>query len=129
MEYMQIVFTDIAVMHSFLSELDPAFVICHDFERVGDVEQSSSIAKFIAPNAEVAVPLRKSLIAAARTRGASDEHLPFYDAHVVALRLQRKIDSLESGICNRIHLEANTSNNGLILGASRTAIGSKKIVT
>lgn len=118
MEYMQIVLTDIAVMHSFLSELDSAFVICHDFERAGEVEQSSSIAKFLAPNAEVAVPLRKSLMAVARARGASAEHLPFYDAHVVAARLQRKIDALESGLCNRVHLEANMSHmsHGVIEG-------------
>lgn len=101
MEYTQVMITDIAVMHSFLAELDPAFVICHDFERVGEVEQSSSIAAFLAPNADLAESLKGSLIDVARSHGPSTETLPYQRADVVTARLQRKLDSFETSLCAR----------------------------
>lgn len=103
MEYMQIMLTDIAVMHSFLAELDPAFVICQDFERIGEVEQSTAIANFLAPNAHIAGPLKTSLIEMAKRRGASNETLPYAGADLVAARLQRKFDVFESDLCGDVH--------------------------
>ena len=103
MEYMQILITDMAGMHSFLAELDPAFVVCHDYERAGEVEQSSSIANFLAPNADVAEPLKKSLMAVARAHGPSTEAIPYEGAPAVTSRLQRKFDSYEYALCNGIH--------------------------
>lgn len=103
MEYMQILITDIAVMHSFLAELDPSFVICHDFERAGEIEQSSAIANFLAPNADVAEPLKMSLMSKARPRAPSTETIPFAGAGVVTSRLQRKFDSFESRLCTATH--------------------------
>lgn len=103
MEYMQIMITDIAVMHSFLAELDPAFIVCHDFEHVGEVKQSSSIANFLAPNAAVAEPLKESLIGMARVHGASTDRLPYKGTDVVAKRLQRKFDVFERKLCSSKH--------------------------
>lgn len=103
MEYMQIMLTDIAVMHSFLVELDPAFVICQEFERIGEVEQSTSIANFLAPNADIAGPLKTSLIEMAHGSGASNEALPYEGADLVAARLQRKFDVFEFDLCNDVH--------------------------
>lgn len=54
MRYMQVLFTNIAVMHALLAELDPAFVACHDFGLLGDAKQASEIANFVSPNANVA---------------------------------------------------------------------------
>lgn len=102
MEYMEILLTDIAVMHSFLAELDPAFVICHDYKRLGEVEQSSSIANFIAPNAKIAERLNKALIDVAIPHGAANRALP-YGSEVVAARLQPKFDAFESELCSRTH--------------------------
>lgn len=103
MEFTQVMITDIGVMHSFLAELDPAFVICHDFERVGEVEQSSSIADFLAPNADLAESLKQSLIDVARSHGPSTESLPYQGADAVTARLQRKLDAFETDLCARRH--------------------------
>ena len=99
MKYMQLLLTDTAVVHSFLAELDPAFVICHDYSRVGDVEQASVVADFIAPNADVAEPLQASFVAVAKDHGASNQTLPYEGAEIFASRLQRKFDAFESRIC------------------------------
>ena len=99
MEYMQILLTDTAVMHSFLAELDPAFVVCHDFGRVGDVEHASMIADFLAPNIHVAGPLQESFLAVAKVHDASSESLLYHGADVFASRLQRKFDAFESSLC------------------------------
>lgn len=100
MEYMQILITDIAVMHSFLDELDPAFIICHDFERAGEVGQSSKIANFLAPNADVAKPLKQSIMDAARAHSPSTETISFAGAAAVTSRLQRKFDTFELALCD-----------------------------
>ena len=99
MEYMQILLTDTAVMHSFLAELDPAFVVCHDFNRLGDIEQAALIADFLAPNAYVAGPLQASFVAVGNARDASREPLLYHGADVFASRLQRKFDAFERLIC------------------------------
>lgn len=99
MKYMQILLTDTAVMHSFLAELDPAFVVCHDFDRVGDVEQASMIADFLAPNAYVAGPLQASFVAMANAHDTSTDTLLYEGADVFASRLQRKFDAFELFLC------------------------------
>ena len=103
MEYMQVLLTNIAVMHSFLAEIDPAFVICHDFERAGEINQSSSIANFLAPNKVIAEALKNVLVGVAagmaRSPRTSVQHLPHNGADVVAARLQRKFDAFESTLC------------------------------
>lgn len=99
MEYMQILLTDTAVMHSFLAELDPAFVVCHDFDRIGDVEQASTIADHLAPNADLARPMKASFVEMAKTHNVSTEELPYEGAGVIASRLQRKFDAFESSLC------------------------------
>lgn len=100
MEYMQVLLTDIAVMHSFLAELDPAFVICHEFNRTGELEQSSVIADFLAPNAHIAEQFKTSLISMAVPHGVSSEPLPYDGADVIAARLQRKLDAFEPALCD-----------------------------
>lgn len=104
MEYLQIMLTDIAVVHSFLAELDPAFVVCHDFSRVGESEQSSLVASFLAPNADVAERLKDSMIdAVAVTHRSASKILPYDGVDVVSARLQRKFDAFESTLCGSIH--------------------------
>ena len=100
MQYMQILLTDIAVLHSFIEELGPGFVICHDYERIGDPEQSAVISAFLAPNEDVAEQLKYSFINVARDAPApSSQSLPYESADIVAARLQRKFDTFESKIC------------------------------
>ena len=101
MEYMQILLTDIAVMHSFLAELGSGFVVCHDFDRFGSVDQSAAISDFLAPNNYVAARLSTSFIeVGGAPRAPSNESLLYEGADVVAGRLQRKFDTFESQICH-----------------------------
>lgn len=60
MEYMKVLIADTGVMHSFFSEIGPPFVVCHDFERAGKVEQSGLIANSVSPNSDVADRLKKT---------------------------------------------------------------------
>ena len=100
MQYMQVLLTDIAVVHSFIEELDPGFVVCHDFERMGDVEQSAAISDFLAPNEVMADLLSSSFVnVGGAWRAPSNESLPYEGADAVATRLQRKFDTFESRIC------------------------------
>eukprot|EP00903_Cladosiphon_okamuranus_P015285 g14125.t1 len=62
MEYTRILFTNTAVLHSFLGEIDPSFIVCHDWDRLGDKEQASKIAGFVAPNDELADMMMNSLV-------------------------------------------------------------------
>lgn len=99
MQYMQVLLTDIAVMHSLLAELGPGFVVCHDFSRFGEVNQAVAIANFLAPNEHVAELLAASLVAVAEGRPKVNESLEYNAADVVTSRLQRKFDAFESIIC------------------------------
>ncbi|CAM9273098.1 unnamed protein product, partial [Laminaria digitata] len=103
MQYVQVMFTDIAVVHSFLMELGPEFAICHDFDRFGDVDQSAVIANFLAPNERVAAMLNDSLVEVAGGGHAKpDESLPYEGADEVVTSLQRKLDAFESNICSGV---------------------------
>lgn len=97
---MQVMLTDVAVVHSFLEELGPGFVICHDYGRVGDADQSAAIADFIAPNGDVAALLQKSFIELSHWHAPSNESLLYEGAEVFAARLQRKFDAFESQLCS-----------------------------
>lgn len=106
MQYMQVLLTDIAVLHSFVEELDPGFVVCHDYERIGDPEQVAVISAFLAPNEDVAELLKHSFIKVAGAVPApSNQSLPYEGADIVAARLQRKFDIFESKICPGMRLE------------------------
>jgi len=105
-----VLFTDAAVVHSFLGELDPSFIVCHDFDRMGNATQAARIAQVLAPNGEVADPLGRAFVDAARPRGSSagedgksaarePEKLPFPNEEVVAARLQQKLDAFENVYC------------------------------
>lgn len=100
MEYMQILFTDIAVVHSFLEELGPGFLVCYDFDHLGNADQSSSVSEFLAPNENLAALLKESFVKVeGAPRAPSDESLLYKGADLVAARLQRKLDVFESKIC------------------------------
>lgn len=43
MRYSRVLFTDMAVMQSMLSELDPGFMVCHSFDKLGQQEQASKV--------------------------------------------------------------------------------------
>ncbi|CAB1099247.1 unnamed protein product [Ectocarpus sp. CCAP 1310/34] len=98
LKYMRVLFTDIAVLHSFLGEIGPEFVVCHDWDRLGDKEQASTIASFISPNDEIASLVESSLVQTAKKSSRTDP-LPFEDAYAVVLRLQRKLDAFEHLYC------------------------------
>lgn len=100
MQYMQVLLTDIAVVHSFLGELDPGFVVCFDYNRIGDANQSASVANFVAPNADVAKVLDNSFVALAEPHAKTTESLLYEGGDVIASRLQRKFDAFESQLCS-----------------------------
>lgn len=103
MKYMRILFTDIAVMHSGLTELGPGFVVCHDFGKLGDVEQTTRIAKFISPNEQVANMTADALLATVveHSHNQATEHSQFENADAVIKRLQQKLDALETAACDK----------------------------
>ncbi|CAM9808577.1 unnamed protein product, partial [Ectocarpus fasciculatus] len=53
-EYAKVIFTEMGVVHSLLGELDPAFVICHDWDLLGDPDQAKNVSAFISPTDEMA---------------------------------------------------------------------------
>lgn len=99
MNYMQILFTDAGAMHSLLTEIDPAFVICHRYSHLGDAEQAGKIAEFLSPTAEVADMLRESLTDTVWDHPAANDSLPFEGSERIVHRLQLKLDVLESTFC------------------------------
>lgn len=101
MEYMRVLFTDISVMHAMFAELGPEFVVCHDFGDMGGAEQVSEIAKFVAPNPEIQALLEDSLMKVALPPGDGSEDPLHTGTDEVAARLQRKLDVLESSLCEK----------------------------
>lgn len=104
LEYIRILFTDIAVLQSFLGEISPGFVVCHDWDSLGDREQASEIAGFVAPNDEIAGLVESSLVDTATEHTISEEgididDLTFFGADKLVARLQRKLDSFEGLYC------------------------------
>lgn len=103
---MRILFTDIAVLQSFLGELPHGFIVCHDWDLLGDQEQASKIAEFISPNEEIAGLVESSLVDSVsdmRLQGAGDEvadELPLEGADAIVSRLQRKLDAFEARYCD-----------------------------
>lgn len=101
--YVRVLFTDVAVVHSFLAELDPSFVVCHDWSLFGDPDQAHNIADAIAPNADVASIVREALVDSAsngpRHRGKAAH--PFDKDDVLSSRIQQKFDSFEHLYCSR----------------------------
>ena len=72
------------------------------------------IATFLAFNADVAEPPRNSLIAVARARGPSAEHLSYNGAHVVAACLHATSPPLNRSF-SPVH---TTSRAGLSIDSS-----------
>lgn len=99
MHYMQVLFTNIAVMHALLAELESAFVVCHDFDLLGDAEQAFEIAKFVSPNADVARVVAAALVDHASPHHKSNETLPFPGGDMLEQRFQRAFDAFESTYC------------------------------
>lgn len=101
MKYMRVLFTDIAVMHSGLGELQPGFVVCHDFGKLGDAEQASKIANFVAPNMEVANMTSDALLGSISPHDETPDDFEFGSADAVMKRLQQKLDALELRFCGK----------------------------
>lgn len=99
MEYVRIILTDIAVVQSMLGELDPDFIICHDYARAGEKEHASKIAKFVAPNEEIAEMYETALTNTWTTHITQEEKKLLPNADVVIARLQRKLDTFENIYC------------------------------
>ncbi|CAM9699176.1 unnamed protein product [Ectocarpus fasciculatus] len=99
MAYVRMLFTEIAVVHSFLGELESNFVVCHDWVYFGDMEQAQRVAEFIAPNDEVASMVTEALLGSAASRHRPNETLPFDAGDELSSRLQRKLDAFEYQYC------------------------------
>ncbi|CAM9177681.1 unnamed protein product [Ectocarpus sp. 4 AP-2014] len=97
-EYMRVLFTNIAVLQSFLSEIGPEFIVCHDWDRLGNKEQASTIARFISPNDKIAGLVESSLVQTAR-ESSSNDSLPYKGADALVSRLQEKLDAFEPLYC------------------------------
>ncbi|CAM9392363.1 unnamed protein product [Scytosiphon promiscuus] len=101
MENFRIMLTDAAVVQSFLAELDPAFVACHDWHVFGDPVQAQTVADFIAPSPEVASWVQTALTTSASggSKHDTNETIPFDRDGILSSRLQRKLDSFEHLYC------------------------------
>lgn len=99
--YFLILLTDLGAVHSLLSELDPAFITCHDFSRLGDPAQANMLANFVAPSAHMAKAMTDSLIESVQKvhNHVTGEVEPNTQRTTVA-RLQRKLDTMETLFCN-----------------------------
>ena len=104
MHYIWIMFTDMmAVLQSMLGEIDPGFIVCHEWDL---------LAASVAPNDEIAGLFQNSLVHSARRPAdpvladgdegspqSTREDLPFDGAEALAARLQKKLDSFETRYC------------------------------
>ena len=85
-----------------LSELDPNFITCHDFSKLGDPEQAAKLANFTAPNPEMAVAFAETLVdtaAVSHEPGNKDLIQPEAE-QALAARLQIKLDNVEATFCS-----------------------------
>ena len=98
-EYALVLYTNAGVMHSNIAEIDPAFIVCHDFSRAGEEEQESTIANFVAPNAEMAVMYQRSMSDNFREHVPKFERLPIEGAAAMVVRLQQKLNAFERSLC------------------------------
>lgn len=103
MNYVRVLFTEMAVIQSLLSELPPGTIICHDWDRLGDEDQASDIAAFISPNEDVARLVKSTLVdSVAPNRVHNDENgdsLLFGGADALISRLQTKLDTFQDRYC------------------------------
>lgn len=100
MYYAEVMLTSIAVVQSMLLELDPHFVVCHDYDQILSPSHAARISSHVAPNDAVAEMFTRSLLAVAapHDRGPGDK-LGFKDADLITRRLQAKLDALEESLC------------------------------
>ena len=100
-------FTSIAVLHSQLLEIDPKFIVCHDFNIINDVDQMGKIANFISPNEEIANDImsintddfKKTSMKKPKLEVDFDFE-PIIEKNMLLIdRLQKKLDSIEEMIC------------------------------
>ena len=105
MRYIRILFTSIAVLHSQLLEIDPKFIVCHDFNMINDVDQMGKIANFISPNEEIANDimsintddLKKTI---KKKPKLEVDFEPIIEKNMLLIdRLQKKLEAIEDMIC------------------------------
>lgn len=108
LEYFRVLLTDVAVLQSLLGEIDPGFIVCHDWDSLGDEGQASKIAAFISPNDEVADMVSSVLVNKVVERRHADgedeagiDDLTFDGAESLVSRLQDKLDSFEALYCDQ----------------------------
>lgn len=93
------------MLQSFLGEIDPGFIVCHNWDSVGNETQAGEIAAFVAPNDEVAGMVATALVdTATRISHHSEDEidvnaLTFDGAESLISRLQKKLDSFEALYC------------------------------
>lgn len=91
------------MLQSFLGELDRGFIVCHDWDRLGNETQASEIARFVSPNDEVADMVRTALVDNFRPADVHEvmdfDEMTFDGAKTMVARLQVKLDSFEARYC------------------------------
>lgn len=96
------------MLQSFLGEIDPRFIVCHDWDSLGEEQQASKIAAFISPNDEVADMVSSALVNKVVEKPHTDDgedqadidDLTFDGAESLVSRLQDKLDSFEVLYCD-----------------------------
>ena len=105
MRYIRILFTSIAVLHSQLLEIDPKFIVCHDFNLINDVDQMRKVANFISPNEEISNDIMSINTDDLEKKIKKKPKLevdfePIIEKNMLLIdRLQKKLESIEDMIC------------------------------
>jgi hypothetical protein len=106
MHYIQIMLAEIAIVQSIMEEIDPAFIVCHDYDLIGDIDQSRKISKFVSPNEEVFRSYNESMVenTVHHSHSLSSPEIETLNyemgaIEVIMSRLQSKLDSFEYKYC------------------------------
>jgi len=99
MKYINVLFTNIGVLHSFFLEIDPKFIICHDYDKINDLDQLKSISNFVSPTRNIYEEILSIYGKNVRNRSKNDE-FEYENMGIILDRLQKKINLIEEMFCN-----------------------------
>lgn len=89
--------TAMGVLHSMLVELEPRFVTCHDYSRIGDAIQAERVAHVIAPSQKLMNMLRNSLLRAVPRTSIKPGLDP--QQYLIVERLQETLNVIDEAFC------------------------------
>ena len=103
LKYIRILLADISIMQSLLEEIDQEFVVCHDFDKLGEINQSNTISKFVAPTEEVFRIYNSTMVktAAVHHHHSSVSQFDYNNEYMemIVSRIKNKLDSFEYKYC------------------------------